>query len=710
MLTPEEYERIRRAYHIDKKSIRQIAREEQRSRETIKKAVSEGPPNVQTAYAAPHGTGNGGIWWPQDQALPTFAPPRHLDVVSLSDDSSSNGELTQMFVTLEGIVNRREPRIYVIENQPNEGAYSWLNDMKIPYTVHTNPWEVFDDYVREVKGVVIYDPALIDTTNIATTLAGLQDGIVVGPDLAQKLTAAPNHLPVLADLRGKFTSALDAYTWEYQNLWPQTTHRMLIGLSPATTPYIPPSNWSSFQTVLQEQRRITDSSNRAVYTMDLSSWLGGEAVYVRFQDAFPEDGWGPSVHQVTVKVDGTVIAQFIPCHDPQEENYIFDHGGSTCDTSASNPHRFADGKSYFIYRFAPPAGTKQLTVSVDMRNEYLVSVSKTRPAETSDQKVPFGFLRDYAVANRAMVFWATTSNAQSMALFDQILSSVQPGTPYLGWFDNEPLGVSEATKHSVRVLASDWYNNMTVFSGIRAPIHQQPMLPAPALANKVYITFTVSDGDNLQYDEHYMRLTWDDPARGKVPLNWTIDPLIVDAAPMILSHYQQTATRKDWIIAGPSGAGYFYPSLWPQSNLNAFLHASERYMIRAGLRSVYALDTQATLPDYVAQAYRNQMHLDGLFLLNSTPTPQTSVMAKDLPVARMYFGSTRDRALQEIQQSVAKWDGKSPLFISIMLNGWSDPAADAAYVVQNLNADCVVVRGDQFFQLFRKANGLPPVA
>lgn len=286
----------------------------------------------------------------------------------------------------------------------------------------------------------------------------------------------------------------------------------------------------------------------------------------------------------------------------------------------------------------------------------------------------------------------------------------QPKTPYLGWFDSEPLGVSEATKHSVRVLASDWYNNMTVFSGIRAPIHQQPMLPAPALANKVYITFTISDGDNLQYDEHYMRLTWDDPARSKVPLNWTIDPLIVDAAPMILSYYQQTATRNDWIIAGPSGAGYFSPSLWPQSNLNAFLHASERYMTRAGLRSVYALDTQATLPDYVAQAYRNQMHLDGLLLLNSTPTPQTSIMAKDLPVARMSFGSTRDSALQQIQQRVAKWDGRSPLFIPIMLNGWGDPAADATYVVQNLNVNCVVVRGDQFFQLFRKANDLPPVA
>ena len=46
MLTPEEHERIRRAYYVDKKSLRQIAREEKHSRETIKKAVSEATPKA----------------------------------------------------------------------------------------------------------------------------------------------------------------------------------------------------------------------------------------------------------------------------------------------------------------------------------------------------------------------------------------------------------------------------------------------------------------------------------------------------------------------------------------------------------------------------------------------------------------------------------------------------------------------------------------
>ncbi|MBO0794211.1 MAG: hypothetical protein J2P36_25135, partial [Ktedonobacteraceae bacterium] len=613
-----------------------------------------------TAYAATRDTSNGGIQRPWNQVLPTFAPPHHLDVLDLTN---APGDVSQMFVTLAGIVNRQEPRIYTIEGQPDEGAYTWLNDMNIPYTVHTNPWEVLGTYITEVKGVIIYDPALLDTINIATTLAGLKDGMVVSPDLAQKLATTSYNLPMLDDLRGKFSSALDAYTWEFQNLWPQTTHRMLIGLPPSRSIYIPPTNWDTFQTVLQEQRQITDSSNRAVYHRDLSRYLGGDAVYLRFQDSFPQDGWGPAVHRVTVKADGAVIAQFTPCTDSQEANYMFDHGNSSCDTSTSSPHRFADGKSYFVYRFVPPSGTKQLNVSIDMRNEFEVSASNISPPRSSDQKVPYGCLRDYAVANRAMVFWTTMTDPQFMALYEKILSSVQPGTPYLGWFDNEPIGVSTASQHGVRVLAADWCNNLTVFSGVYAPIHKQTKTAAPPLANKIYITFTVSDGDNIQYNEHYMRQTWDDPARGHAPLNWTINPVLEDAAPIILSHYQKTATPNDLLVAGPSGAGYFHPSQWPQDHLNTFLRQSDHYLRKAGLSTVYVLDTGSTLPDYVARAYRNQMNLDGLFLLNSSSQAQTVVMAQDFPVATMYWGSSRDRTVQQIQQSIAGWDGTSPLFI-----------------------------------------------
>ena len=44
MITVEDYEAIRRAYYLDKKSIRQIAREQHHSRKTIRKAIGKVQP------------------------------------------------------------------------------------------------------------------------------------------------------------------------------------------------------------------------------------------------------------------------------------------------------------------------------------------------------------------------------------------------------------------------------------------------------------------------------------------------------------------------------------------------------------------------------------------------------------------------------------------------------------------------------------------
>jgi hypothetical protein len=666
--------------------------------------LSSSPPT----YAAPHNVANGNISWPPNQVLPTFAQPRALDVVDLRQ-ASTDEALT--FSTLEGIVNRQEPRVYLLQTGADEDSLTWLKDMKIPYVMHADPWEVVTKYLREVKGIIIYDPNLLDSSNVAVTLAGLHDGLVVNPDLATKLEAAPYNLRVLDDLRGKFSTALDAYTWEVQNLWPQTTHRMLVGVPSSTSITIPSDNWKDFKTVQQVSQPVTDSSNRKVYDLDLSSYLGGSAVYLRFQDAYPQDGWGPSVLQVTAKADGQVVAQFTPCTS-QEDQYISDHGNSLCDSGNPSIHRFADGGNYFIYRFVPPAGTKQFVVSVDMWNEFLVSASNVQPALSSDQQmVVGGLLRDYAVANRALVFWLRTANTEETALFTQLLSSVQPGTPYLGWFDNEINGVSLTSKHAVEVFAADYFHNLTVFSGARAPINSRPApAPVPALQNKIYVTFTVSDGDNIQYDEHRMRLLWDNSARGSVPLNWSINPAIYDAAPFILSYYQRTATKNDLLTAAPSGNGYFYPSLWPQSSLDAYLRQSGAYMQKTGMKTLFALDLTPSLQPAVIQAYNRNMRLQGLFYYNDggdNPTSTTVIADKTLPVSSQVIISNQDGGLQKIQQLAASWDGKSPLFLSVLIDAWHMTPTDVAAVSQKLGDNYSVVRADQYFQLFRKANKLP---
>src|SRR5699024_404792 len=174
---------------------------------------------------------------------------------------------------------------------------------------HEDAMEVFADYADELKGMIIYDPDVPDSVNVATTMAGLEEAAVASPELAEQLVKDPYNLEVIADLQGKFKDKLEAYTWQYENLWSQATKKMLVGLSPYTSVPIPSDNFASFKTLVRESEEIRDESNRDVYELNLTSFLGEEAVYLRFNDSFPQDGWGPAVHEIVVEADGEEIIQ-----------------------------------------------------------------------------------------------------------------------------------------------------------------------------------------------------------------------------------------------------------------------------------------------------------------------------------------------------------------------------------------------------------------
>lgn len=63
-------------------------------------------------------------------------------------------------------------------------------------------------------------------------------------------------------------------------------------------------NWT---TVLQEDQPVTDGSNKADQTIDLTPYLGAvsngaKPVYLKVSDAFPNDGWGGRVYHVTASI------------------------------------------------------------------------------------------------------------------------------------------------------------------------------------------------------------------------------------------------------------------------------------------------------------------------------------------------------------------------------------------------------------------------
>lgn len=173
--------------------------------------------------------------------------------------------------------------------------------------------------------------------------------------------------------------------------------------------------------------------------------------------------------------------------------------------------------------------------------------------------------------------------------------------------------------HTVEGVPADFSMNATALSAARAPTRARPA-PATDLEaeNRTNLTLTIGEGDNIQYSRRHMRELWDDPARGSVPMHWTVSPLVEVIGPALLHHFQRTAGENDLLVCGPSGAGYTYGDSWPEDQLGVYTRLTGEYMGRTGLDAIFAYSTPdhdsapPALPDRVLAAYAADGELRGI--------------------------------------------------------------------------------------------------
>ena len=545
--------------------------------------------------------------WPTNQALPHFATPLYLDV---ADVSSLPGDQQLLFNTLEGLVDRVQPRIYLMWAS-DEGKTTWIQTLHYGFGVRTrsvdDPFTLVTKYRASVAGMIVYDPSVPDSVNVATSMAPWDNAVVVSPALAAQLASAPYNLRVVpgGDLRGRFLSRLDAYQWAYDNLWSknEVTHRMLVGLPP-------------------------------------------------FQS--------PSVHVADV---GAINVPLEPLYD-----------------------------------------------------------SGVIAGE------PFASLRDYSVAVGAMVVWLDPNEPAERVLLVKILAGMPADSPYLGAHPGDVAGeitmVALLSSHGAYEVAADLFNNGSVFGAVRPPVTPAPAPPPPPPLDptKIYVTFTMSDGDNIQYDQRHLRYEWDNHYRGTVPINWTVSPLLLDAAPAIWDYYTRSATSNDLFMAGPSGAGYAYPSSWPDSTFSVFTGQTGTYMRQGGMTTVDILNapdglrmplSETEARDYIGDSRPAGMMLNYYFY----PECRTdNVMVREStgtsPVTTGCIisssGTAQGEAEFDVSQQAARCPTGQPCFISIEFTAWNVTPEDVAAVARSLgqqNPRYVFVRADQYFDLLRHANG-----
>ena len=142
-----------------------------------------------------------------------------------------------MLIGLQGLANRTAPRLYIVHSAdfPWEITGPLCEFYQRSYGVHFTGIDSADEALARFKsfarGYVVWDPAVVPTLNVAFTIAGIEDAVVVDASL---IPLAEKHgLKKIDDLRGRYTGRTDAeiYADAHARYWARCNHDeiMLMG-------------------------------------------------------------------------------------------------------------------------------------------------------------------------------------------------------------------------------------------------------------------------------------------------------------------------------------------------------------------------------------------------------------------------------------------------------------------------------------------------
>jgi hypothetical protein len=338
--------------------------------------------------------------------------------------------------------------------------------------------------------------------------------------------------------------------------------------------------------------------------------------------------------------------------------------------------------------------------------------------------------RDIAAACGAAVVWLDNRIPAERVMMRKFFGDMKAGEAVaLGWYSTERSGITTASEFGIGTLPADFYLSGSVYAGTDHQI-QIPKVPKmPELTNKIYVALFISDGDNIQYAQRAMRRIWDRAAssRGKVPLNWTIAPGLVDIGPGILNYYYTTATSNDCFVCGPSGMGYLMPyntlnepgapvGIYTEDRqrMDGYTRLTDTYLQRSGLRVVTIWDEATPMQ---RASYAEQCRtLYGATVQNfkDVPSVQGSVEGNRLGFDKLVipYGTSYSHLRGSLAREIQEWDGNAPRFLCYQASIWGEMKPDRIVELrEDLDREfpgkVEFVRADHYFNLYHQANGLP---
>lgn len=415
--------------------------------------------------------------------------------------------------TLQGIVNRDAPLLYVrfVESGRIQVDDYWLEKFRAPGGWLANrPIQpiaslpaLIGRFRDRIKGVVVYDPRVHATSNLASTIAGVEDLIAIRYDtrptsLFTQLVLNGPKLPIVRQLMkddgtplftGKDTvpgtqipstgsAKCDAY------LWLKANYLDTGQVDPGYAGFYIDSYWlTNPRPVGPNQHTLTNHDffvAKKAFFFDLLVW----------DDETPVDDkrQKPGTDLATLK---TLLKA---AHDQGGKDRMIHVGGFTPWAYKYTDHNGAGGKHQAVpteWQYGMLFSAYNAFVDAD-------AIGLAAMANAS-------FYMHFPLRQKYPQKWVTERQLRERKLIDD----------------------------GGRVRDRD----------------------------REYILFYVGDYDSAAWVYQYLPQVWEQPARGQIPLMWCISPVIERRAPALMDYLRRTASPRDYFAAADNGAGYLNPGM-----------------------------------------------------------------------------------------------------------------------------------------------------
>lgn len=224
--------------------------------------------------------------------------------------------------------------------------------------------------------------------------------------------------------------------------------------------------------------------------------------------------------------------------------------------------------------------------------------------------------------------------------------------------------------------------------------------------NRDFILFYVGDYDASSWITQRTPTIWDHPDRGKLPLMWSISPVLQLRAPMVMHYFRKTATPNDYFAAADNGAGYLMPGMLQEpreisglpSGLDTWANHCKPFYEKWGL----------TITGFVIDGLAPGLSQDGLDCYESFSP--NGIVPQKVPLTLLHHNMPVLRADEDIQQNpkegaqrIAQRVADRPIpfhwFRNILKTpGWYVEITDE---LRKINPNIELLDAPTFFELYR---------